>query len=205
MKNEIRVKTWEDCEHEIQQIEQANTGSRGVWFRGHAKASYNLVPSLFRFPQGVEKEQALFNEYERSAAYLIGEKKNDWETLNDMQHYGLPTRLLDWTEVLGNAIAFALYDSGDDSFDSAIYLLDPLALNALSGLKEVKRAPSDSEFGYKAVYWHGRPFYPNFPIAIDGTLHNSRLRAQNGSFTVQGRVADALEMQAESVVRKVIL
>jgi ATP-dependent DNA ligase len=32
IENEIRVKTWEDCELNIRRIEQLNTESRGVWF-----------------------------------------------------------------------------------------------------------------------------------------------------------------------------
>jgi hypothetical protein len=176
-----------------------------VWFRGQAKANYELTPSLFRKPRWVEKEKILFDDYERSASYLQGRGKSEWEMLTDMQHYGIPTRLLDWTEVLGVAIAFALYDSEADDFDSAIYILDPMALNALSGLKEIKRAPSDEGFGYKSVYWEGRPFFPNFPIAIDTTLHNERLRAQKGSFTAQGINPAPLDSLSPAVVRKVIL
>jgi hypothetical protein len=35
------------------------------------------------------------------------EQNNDWHTLVNMQHYGIPTRLLDWTSVLGVAVFFA--------------------------------------------------------------------------------------------------
>ena len=202
---EDHARTWAEFLDQIRTARQVLSNPPIVWYRGQTKDSYSLVPSLFRYPRGIDKEQVLFNEYERSASHLQSVKKNDWEMLNDMQHYGIPTRLLDWTDVLGIAIAFALYDSGADDFDSAIYVLDPIALNTLSGLKDIKRAPNDADFAYKAVYWHGRPFYPNFPIAIDGTLHNDRLRAQNGSFTVQGRVTDPLDLQAPSVIRKVVL
>jgi hypothetical protein len=202
------ARTWAEFLAQIRKAREDLGNPTLIWYRGQTKDTYPLIPSLFRYPHGIEKEQILFNEYERSAAHLQGGKKNEWDMLNDMQHYGIPTRLLDWTDVLGIAIAFALYDSGDsgaDAFDSAIYVLDPISLNSLSGLKDIKRAPSDADFGYKAVYWHGRPFYPNFPIAIDGTLHNDRLRAQNGSFTVQGRVTSPLELQAPTVIRRVVL
>ena len=192
----------------LQQVRSARSDlgdPNTVWFRGQAKSAYTLVPSLLRHVNGVAQEKKLFDEYERHAAHIQGERKNDWDMLNDMQHYGIPTRLLDWTDVLGIAIAFALYDGEDDDLDSAIYLLDPLALNDLSGLREIQRPANAADFGYKAIYWEGRPFSPTFPIAIDGTLHNPRLRAQNGAFTIHGRVGMPLEAQAPAVVRKLIL
>lgn len=180
-------------------------GTAPIWYRGQSKSEHELIPSLLRHRSGVVKERALFEDYERSASHLLGAGKTDWEMLNDMQHYGLPTRLLDWTTVLGIAIAFALYDANDDSIDSAIFVLNPLALNALSGLREIKRVPGDSKFDYKKVYWDGDPFSPAYPIAIDGKLHSERLRAQNGAFTVAGLDKNSLDEQAPQVVRKVLL
>jgi chaperonin GroEL (HSP60 family) len=55
-----------------------------VWFRGQAKANYELTPSLFRKPRWVEKEKILFDDYERSASYLQGRGKSEWEMLTDM-------------------------------------------------------------------------------------------------------------------------
>ncbi|MSP01891.1 MAG: FRG domain-containing protein [Acetobacteraceae bacterium] len=80
-----------------------------VWYRGHSQVDYQLVPSLLRHKQGVDKENVLFGEYERSARRFLERRTDDWELLVDMQHYGIPTRLLDWTGVLGIALAFALY------------------------------------------------------------------------------------------------
>jgi hypothetical protein len=204
-KGEEPARSWAEFLDRVRQARQSLGPPLVVWFRGQAKATYNLVPSLLRHPKGIEKEQTLFGEFERSASHLFGKGKSDWEMLYDMQHYGIPTRLLDWTDILGIAVAFALYDNTADDFDSAIFLLDPIKLNALSGMTGIKRAPNDSEFGYKTVYWEGRPFDPDYPIAIDGALHNDRLRAQKGSFTVQGRASCSLDVLAPSVVRKVVL
>lgn len=196
--------TWAAFLDQIRQA-RADLGGGATWYRGQAKREQKLIPSLLRHGNGLKKERDLFNEYERSAALIQGERKGEWEMLNDMQHYGIPTRLLDWTDVLGIAIAFALYDSQNDGEDSAIFVLNPVALNEMSGVEGIRRAENDPNFSYKSVYWERRPFSPSFPIAIDGTLHNGRLRAQNGTFTVHGLSADPLDIQAPRVVKKIIL
>ncbi len=176
-----------------------------IWYRGMSRAEYKLVPSLMRATNDAKKEQDLFNEYERSAAILTTRRSNDWELLFDMQHYGIPTRLLDWTDVLGVAIAFALYDTKDDKHDSSIHLLDPLKLNSMSGAADIRRPANDIDFNYKYIYWQNRPFKANYPIAIDGPLQNSRMIAQKGAFTVHGSKTDFFDDGGEECVRKIII
>lgn len=176
-----------------------------VWYRGMSRADFKLLPSIARHPKGLAKEQDIFNEYQRSAARLTDKRNNDWELLFDMQHYGLPTRLLDWTDVLGVAIAFALYDELDDAHDSSIHVLDPLRLNAMSGANEIRRPTHDLTFDYKSIYWHGRPFNAVNPIAIDGPLQNGRMVAQQGAFTVHGSNLDFFETSGRECVRKIII
>jgi hypothetical protein len=169
------------------------------------RADYKLIPSLHRRENGLQKEQDLFNEYQRSAARLTEKRSNDWELLFDMQHYGIPTRLLDWTDVLGVAIAFALYDAQDDGRDSSIHVLDPLKLNARSGSREVRRPANEQEFRYKSIYWESRPFDAVYPIAIDGPLQNDRMVAQQGAFTLHGSKTDFFETDAHDCLRKIVL
>lgn len=176
-----------------------------VWYRGMSRSEYHLLPSLLRVPNGLQKEQYLFNDYQRSAARLAPPRVNDWELLIDMQHYGIPTRLLDWTDVLGVAIAFALYDTQDDDHDSSIHLLDPIKLNMKSGAAEVRRPTNDSDFNYKSIYWHGRPFSPVYPIAIDSPLQNARMVAQQGAFTVHGSESGFSLSLAVDCLRKIIM
>jgi hypothetical protein len=200
----IEASSWTEFLTAIRETRQTLNAQGALWYRGQSKFNYDLVPSLLRNSRWPEKEHALFNEYERSASHLLESRQNSWEMLEDMQHYGIPTRLLDWTDVLGVAVAFALYDS-NESEDSAVFVLDPLKLNEKSGLNDIKRASFESNFDYKSVYWQGQPFYPNFPIAIDGRLHNDRLRAQSGSFTVHGRDNRPLDEQAPEAAQKIVL
>lgn len=176
-----------------------------LWYRGMASADYKLLPSLHRFPNGLQKEQDLFHEYERSAARLAAKRSNDWELLFDMQHYGIPTRLLDWTDVLGVAIAFALYDTKDDGQDSSIHVLDPKKLNSKSGLTQIRRAANDQNFEYKKIYWQGIPFNAVYPIAIDGPLQNDRMVAQQGAFTVHGSNHEYFETDGFDCLRKIVM
>lgn len=176
-----------------------------VWFRGMARSEYKLIPSLLRHPNGKAKEKAIFDEYQRFAARLLNKRDNDWELLFDMQHYGIPTRLLDWTDVLGVAIAFALYDSENDQHDSSVHLLDPIKLNSKSGPEEIRRPGIEKDFDYKSIYWNGRPFNAVYPIAIDGPLLSDRMVAQQGAFTIHGSDEDFFDTQATDCLRKIVI
>ncbi len=173
-----------------------------VWYRGHTDPSFKLVPTLLRYGNGLKQEETLFHRYVRASAMLLDKRALDWETLYDMQHYYVPTRLLDWTEVLGVAIFFALLSP---SGDSSIFILDPVGLNKrATGHSKLKEA-DDPSFLYKSVYWEGRPFKPQLPIAIVPRFQNDRLRAQKGVFTVHNDSTAGVEEQVPECVRQVVL
>ena len=175
-----------------------------VWYRGHSSDKYHLVPSLHRHVDGLSREKALFGEFYRSYSRLFEKRANDWETLFDMQHHGIPTRLLDWTEALGVAVAFAVLDRFENDRNAEIFVLNPLALNRYSGLDEVKEIPSKG-FKYKAVYWENQPFAAQYPIAIAPRLQSNRMVAQRATFTVHGSSGDGLDQQCPKAIVKVPL
>src|SRR4051812_15823515 len=74
-----------------------------LWFRGVGCKAYDLLPKIMRDGKEVQevfdRERRLLTRFrQRSMAYWpAGYPQNDWEHLFAMQHFGMPTRLLDWS------------------------------------------------------------------------------------------------------------
>src|SRR2546421_211854 len=94
-------------------------GSTDVrWYRGVGDATTPLLPSLYRHPSVVDSNALFHKEYDiikrfkqKSVPYLtapLRETDGDLSTLFLMQHFGVPTRLLDWTENPYLALFFGL-------------------------------------------------------------------------------------------------
>jgi hypothetical protein len=108
-----------------------------VWWRGHAKEGWNLLPHIWRSEVGnlSTPEERLHWERNITIRFLQGARtrhKNWPENDNSvelatMQHYGLPTRLLDWTESPLFALYFAVREHENEN--GALWALNPAALN----------------------------------------------------------------------------
>ena len=88
----------------------------------------------------IELETQIMDRFnQRSVPFLSKplDKKNDWEVLFFMQHYGIPTRLLDWSENPFVALYFALTSASykivskkrEYEEDACIWVLDPIVWN----------------------------------------------------------------------------
>jgi hypothetical protein len=96
-----------------------------VIYRGVGSSKYELTPKIGRRrwsgkilkPKDERYILRLFKQ--RAAAHLDRTPTDDWEWLALAQHYGLPTRLLDWTRNPLVAAYFAVAEKGDG--DRAIY------------------------------------------------------------------------------------
>jgi len=99
------------------------------WWRGLADAGHELVPGVFRPNRGPDDERNLIGLFRLHAptryAGRLPENINSW--LFFMQHYRLPTRLLDWTESVLVAAYFAA--CAQPEIDGAVWALNPLLLN----------------------------------------------------------------------------
>ena len=101
-----------------------------LWFRGHTDANWKLMPKLYRKEYGDADESEIRNEFQSRALQLIQGRMpaSKWEWYFLMQHYGVPTRLLDWTENALIALYFAVEDH-PGTCDAAVWVLDPAWLN----------------------------------------------------------------------------
>jgi hypothetical protein len=105
-----------------------------LWFRGHSRREYELVPSVFRTPSnGTVDPDAWYDE--TMMIQHVRLRNPDYtqsygppfDLLCLLQHYDLPTRILDWTESILIALYFAV--EKDDDTDGKIYALNARRLN----------------------------------------------------------------------------
>ncbi len=100
-----------------------------VWYRGQSDVKWDLKPSFSRLKKP-PSEMSLIKRFKQNADLLLNKqiKENiDWLFL--MQHYGVPTRLLDWSESPLVAIYFAVISKKNMNKDGALWLLLPNELN----------------------------------------------------------------------------
>jgi hypothetical protein len=146
--------------------------SANMFYRGQSNSQWKLVPKIDR----LFKNQKLFDTWERKEFFMLEEFKKysspfrekepksniDWLVL--AQHYGLPTRLLDWSTNPLKALYFAV----DDLIDKKDGVLYALQLNwSLSSIY-----PDEDHKDLTRL----TPFYPS--------MVDVRVIAQEGCFTL---------------------
>lgn len=206
--NEMASPLWIQFLESMRQA-KADLGDPDVlWYRGQPNARFPLLATLLRYENGLAKERSLFTNFKKFSDRILKRRNSDWETLFEMQHYGVPTRLLDWSEAFGVALFFAATDNQryHPNEDAAMYLLDPMALNRIGGRNRIVRVPEDEDkFSYTGIYLDPKLTTAIAPVAIEPIFFNERILAQRGMFTVHHDKIDPIENSFPGATKKVIL
>jgi hypothetical protein len=172
------------------------------WFRGESGDQPPLCSKIAKY--NANEENYLLQSFRRQAGGLANSPPREGHTdmwLFKAQHYGVPTRLLDWTEGALFALYFAI---NRENRDPRIYMLNPQRLNELAvghKLAKFDFPLSWVKIGrvYVSLAWQHRNLAPehmnveqtekwnlDVPIAFPATHQDQRMIAQRSCFTIHG-------------------
>lgn len=211
----VRIKCVDSLNKYISLVEQLRIKHKGpLWYRGCGKASYELKPSLYRHLQSkaiddiLLLEKKLIDRFKQRSIPFHSRPFNDnpWEWLFLMQHYGVPTRLLDWSEspLVGLFFAVTLAHHTLSKFgkpifkgDASIWILNPekwnekaVGIPSFTGAILTTADPNASAYNPAGDIISMK----QFPIALYGAHNSQRIVAQRGVFVCFGKDTFPMEI-----------
>lgn len=171
---------------------------------------YPLLPSALRkdnetgsrkFPKRAIRNfltQFKINSYQYMAAPW--DIRNDIEWMLYAQHFGLPTKLMDFTTSHITSLLFAVEKAfqTDMEKDAVVYFLKPSALNQMN-MEQANILNVSSSDTIMADGYDG-------PIVVQGRKNNIRINAQKGLFVLFQDDDKPLEITVdEDVLKKVVI
>lgn len=173
-------------------LENSNLkNSKTLWFRGQSDQNWDLLPTVYRNKNLNYFEREMVRDFKiLSSEKIERQPRNELEWLFIMQHYGLQTRLIDWTEGHLIALFFAVIDYSYLK-DSVVWILRPSYLNRFSlGAKTIVTSSYPELIDYVLdephLHLFNRKIKGEMPVAIRATRNSERIVAQKGTFTLHG-------------------
>lgn len=153
-----------------------------IWYRGVSQEKYKLVPGYYRDIVDKNHEESIIQDFlSNYRMYTNDICDNHLEIYSLMQHYGLPTRLLDWSKSALVACYFALSKIKRDDIEDhrIIWAMNPAELNKLSF---GEFGTLDLEIDLHKISKLKRNIAG--VIAINPSFTNRRIITQKGHFTI---------------------
>lgn len=166
-------------------------GPEPFWFRGHGNLGWSLTPSALRYSKAAERDKALglLADFKRYVEMRLDKPPGAQEELKWVQlaqHFGLRTRLLDWTRNASIALYFACDEPG---VDGIVFVLNPVDLSRQVDPKKPRVFDAALDAKLIACYLgltgrqsrRGRR-----TVAINPVWNSERIMLQQGVFTLHG-------------------
>lgn len=201
------VREFLDWVKEIRDINEQNQllDRTKTFYRGQCNHSWPILPYVFRTDKGIYREYELYNQARCLAWDVLSDSRTPIEMLVRMQHFGLPTRLIDVTHNPLVALFFACDGSPRNNgcvyWGSNEHLSDDWFANAIARevieydrgdyrCKDIRKvfpekfsnieewSDSDKNRLIYCIKGLSRPYY------ILPPYNNSRIKAQKGAFII---------------------
>jgi len=233
MTDKMKIKSVEDYISVLKKIQNRLKNHNlvcEIWFRGEDKVDIltPLIPKAYRIYNDPDIDDAYLAakaiegnfkaQFRRQAQPYLSSKgiiQNDWNEYFLMQHYGLKTRLLDWTGSALIALYFAIENLSEN--DSRVWILNPHTLNkfttsiihpenkGFSGLTCPAESQKTDLFDennrwnvnvlnrkYLEMEFDSDKNLSYYPLAIMPSFLDERMSMQNSCFTIFGNVVNGL-------------
>jgi hypothetical protein len=200
----IRPRTAREVMSIIGSIGVYNSGQRFAW-RGMSSADYTLTSSLHRKVKGGEPEVRKVERrvLEEARSWGLGIQPtghvDDLQLLSDLQHYGIATRLLDFTSNPMTALWFACqaptprrgWQPSKSGLLLALNVTKWDRLSTVGGPVPATLGEIDDPTGARLA----QALAKGAPFIVESANPNDRLRAQEGFF-VAGAVPEPVRVGA---------
>ena len=156
----------------LQYVQDACSNFTDPLFRGHSQEGWLLVPKIARLKlrdgnEILDAEQTMLDEFRRRAVpHVDFQPRTDWEWLAIAQHFGMATRLLDWTTNPLAALWFAIESPAERESRAAVWIFHAFSTDYVADPED------ESPFATDVT----RVFHPKHLTR--------RIVAQDGWFTV---------------------
>jgi len=159
-----------------------------IWWRGLANSNWDLATRLYRENRDPDEHNYAFDF--RNQAPVRYPKCPDYndhsEWLSLMQHFGVPTRLMDWTESCLIALFFAVREKNYHEITGSLWILRPDVLNENQGYGPFVQTGRGSEpLPGDAFQSHDKKQSKKI-CAINSTHFDPRQLMQSSVFTIHG-------------------
>ncbi len=185
----------------LQEVESINNdlinNNSILYFRGQSNKNWKPEPGIFR-DNYLENEYKMFEEIINLKPEEFRKCENNLERLTLMQHYGLPTRLLDITNNPLVALYFAtdtninedgkvfVYEEYQDiDYEKIVILSNFAKYRANSNIEELRKNII-KELGYEISFENMIKGINVEKIMVKAKLDNNRILKQSGAFYIFG-------------------